>query len=123
MSVKRMSQFERRFTKTEGCWLWKGQQTSNGYGIYNRAVAHRVSYEFYIGPIPDGLHLHHTCHVRLCVNPAHLQPMTQADNNRQSPKSPTLVCPNGHQKQPRRPCVECRREQKRDYKRRVKARG
>ena len=61
------------------CWLWAGKP-ANGYGELRFGgqlyLAHRVSYELAYGAIPDGLQLHHTCGVRLCVNPSHLIALT-----------------------------------------------
>lgn len=75
---------------TSPCWLWTGalKQASgpyaNGYGFLKvrgrNKSAHRVSYEAFVGPIPEGLQLDHLCRVRACVNPAHLEPVTQAEN-------------------------------------------
>lgn len=42
-------------------------------------------YEYYRGPIPDGLELDHLCRRRDCVNPAHLEPVTSSENKRRSP--------------------------------------
>jgi hypothetical protein len=66
-----------------GCWLWTGP-TRNGYGVFyvgndNRS-AHRISYEAFIGPIPTGLHLLHSCDMPGCINPAHLRPGTVKEN-------------------------------------------
>ena len=44
--------------------------------------AHRVIYEAEVGPIPEGMELDHTCNVRACVNPAHGEPVTPAENRR-----------------------------------------
>lgn len=76
--------------KTDGCWLWTGALNDAGYGmISDRAGtvsgstakrAHRMSYELHKGPIPDGLHLLHSCDVRKCVNPDHLSVGTNQDN-------------------------------------------
>jgi hypothetical protein len=71
-----------------GCWIWQLQRSPNGYGRTQRngkvTTAHRASYERLVGPIPEGLHLDHLCRVRLCVNPAHLEPVTPLENNRRS---------------------------------------
>ena len=74
-----------------GCWLWGLALTPKGYGrikIRNRNVrAHRVSYEAFCGPIPSGMVIDHSCRVRHCVNPAHLEPVTDAENlRRQGPR-------------------------------------
>lgn len=45
-----------------------------------KQLAHRLAYEFIRGPIPDGLQLDHLCRVRRCVNPAHLEPVSQREN-------------------------------------------
>lgn len=70
-----------------GCWRCGSAPTRGGYRqirYQGRARrAHRLVYELLVGPIPAGHDLHHTCHVRACVNPAHLQPMTHAANVRE----------------------------------------
>lgn len=73
--------------KTETCWLWTAATVKGGYGTIRiggvgspMESAHRVAYELLVGPIPDGLHLDHLCRVRRCVNPAHLEPVTCAEN-------------------------------------------
>jgi hypothetical protein len=72
-----------RVTKTETCWLWMGN-TSWGYGGISvegkHKKVHRVSYEILVGPIPEGLVLDHLCRVKSCVNPEHLEPVTQREN-------------------------------------------
>lgn len=66
------------------CWIFKGCKNHNGYGRItvgsSKVNAHRVYYEHYIGPIPDGLQIDHLCRVRECVNPAHLEPVTPKEN-------------------------------------------
>src|ERR1019366_4519713 len=68
-----------------GCWLWTGGLNRGGYGQFMTppcTVAHRVAYELFVGPIPEGLQLDHLCRVRSCVNPQHLEPVSQQENIR-----------------------------------------
>lgn len=67
-----------------GCWIWTGSKSKQGYGrIKWRGkgyTAHRAMYEHLVGEIPEGLVLDHTCNVKSCVNPDHLDPVTNAVN-------------------------------------------
>lgn len=66
------------------CWEWGERLYPNGYGRFDKDgktyMAHRVVYESEVGPIPDGLNLDHICGNKKCVNPKHLEPVTQAEN-------------------------------------------
>lgn len=69
-----------------GCWMYTKGIDALGYGVfYYQQIgykAHRVSYEFHKGKIPKGLVLDHTCRNRACINPDHLDPVTQSENAR-----------------------------------------
>lgn len=75
--------FWEKVNKTETCWLWTASSV-DGYGGFRVGEkmqrAHRVAYEWEIGRVPDGLELDHLCRTRLCVNPAHLEPVTRQEN-------------------------------------------
>lgn len=79
-----------------GCWLWTGPVSHNGYGTVSLGGrtyrAHRISYELHVNTIPEGLHIDHLCKVRCCVNPTHLDPVTQVENNHRSPTKCSPVC-------------------------------
>jgi len=118
-----------------GCWLWAGAKNSEGYGQIklNRTTlyAHRVSYEAYISPIPEGLHLDHICRHRACINPRHLQPVTVEENVRRGVHRSALTvrlgfCQRGHEMTDanvyvrpdgsRRICRACKRLRDRTYR-------
>ncbi|MFL5911455.1 MAG: HNH endonuclease signature motif containing protein, partial [Gaiellaceae bacterium] len=104
-----------------GCWLWTGTKHGHGYGIIKHGPAasrrslraHRVAYELFVGPIPEGLELDHLCRVRHCVNPAHLEPVTTRENLL---RGETLTarhaakthCDNGHEYTPENTRVSAR---------------
>jgi len=93
---RRTQPFESRFwpkvDKSGECWLWTGATTAGyGYTTLNgkQVGVHRVAYEKFIGPIPDGYSIDHICHVRNCLYPAHLRAVTNKQNseNRQGARS------------------------------------
>jgi len=77
------------------CWIWTGvRHRTRHYGRFyvggrgGRYVqAHRWSYEASVGPIPEDLTIDHLCMVTPCVNPSHLEPVTQAENNRRAARA------------------------------------
>jgi hypothetical protein len=68
-----------------GCWVWQRNQ-SHGYGILSvdgvHQMAHRYYYESTVGPIPSGMQIDHLCRNTLCVNPDHMEVVTNAENGR-----------------------------------------
>jgi hypothetical protein len=69
------------------CWLWTAGTNRHGYGLFNRAtrpskstLAHRYSYELFVGPIPPGKCALHRCDNPRCVRPSHLFIGTRTDN-------------------------------------------
>ncbi|WP_199822320.1 HNH endonuclease signature motif containing protein [Streptomyces albus] len=120
-----------------GCWVFTGAKIPTGYGLigYRRKMtyAHRLSYELFFGAIPDGLVIDHVkargCRHRSCVNPRHLQPVTQKTNLRRgntlaAANAAKTHCPQGHEYTPEntydygrgRVCKTCRRESMHKYK-------
>jgi hypothetical protein len=124
--------FWEKVEKTDSCWLWTAAK-SKGYGAFKVAgrqeEAHRYSYELLVGPIPTGLTIDHLCRNPACVNPAHLEPVTNRENVLRgiSPWAKNAAkthCPQGHpydEENTRwnslgsRECKTCRRETWRLY--------
>ena len=137
-----------------GCWLWVGVKTHDNYPIWKTTgqkrtlapraktktvYAHRFIYEQEIGLIPAGLTLDHTCRVRNCVNPAHMDPCTLKENISRGDygwRTRQTHCKNGHEFTPentyfdknggrtgggRRVCRKCVRVAQTAYKARKKA--
>lgn len=117
-----------------GCWMWTAG-TTNGAGMFwlmgGYEVAHRLSYENYIGPIPDDMIVKHTCPStdkdnRRCVNPDHLILISRREwATTQNNKRRSTHCPQGHEyteentywrKQGRR-CKQCHLAYNKNYKR------
>jgi HNH endonuclease len=70
------------------CWLWPGRVDRDGYGKVRQCVSgkrikrsvHKVAFEYFKGPIPEGLVVMHSCDVRRCWNPKHLTVGTNIQN-------------------------------------------
>lgn len=130
-----------RVKKVADCWEWQLHVTKNGYGQasfrngnkIDKISAHRLAYELFNKPIPEGLDIDHLCRNRRCVNPEHLEAVTRRENIRrgESGKSPKPMlhrteCVNGHpytsQNTYIRPdkgtklCRQCRSDAEKRYK-------
>ena len=120
-------------TVTDYCWEWNGSKNTSkkGYGRITvlgvRWLAHRYAYTLLVGDIPDGLELDHVvCRNTMCVNPAHLEPVTSIEHDRRSDHGAynriKTHCSHGHgytsdntrtDKNGRRHCRQCERERRR----------
>jgi hypothetical protein len=108
----------------DGCWNWTGSKTSDGYGrisYHGATYTHRVAYEVFVGPIPEGYEVDHLCRNTSCCNPGHLEPVTPQENlsRREGP----LTCRKQHDESfiyitsaGRKSCRACRNERKRRYR-------
>lgn len=81
---QRLELHSEKITET-GCWVWMKALSRRGYGQVSNPsggmdLAHRRSYEVYVGPIPDGHGVLHRCDNPPCINPGHLFTGTQQDN-------------------------------------------
>jgi len=88
-SVEKEAKSYERFIKrisvvASGCWNWTGVLDRDGYARFHKSKnqhrAHRVSYEFHNGAIPQGLTIDHLCKNKGCVNPEHLEAVTKEEN-------------------------------------------
>lgn len=140
--------FWAKVDKSGDCWVWTSSLYRFGYGQFflsrgKSISAHRYAYEALVGPVPQGLELDHLCHTRdlscpggwtcphrKCVNPAHLEPVTHAENmargrNAGRTRMGDTHCQHGHEFTPentyRRPngsrqCRACRAAHRRSYR-------
>jgi hypothetical protein len=124
--------FEASVIDTGDCHLWTGA-LSRGYGNYKDPAtkrnlpAHVYAWEQANGPVSEGHELHHLCHVRSCVNLAHLQMLTPTEHHRAHGLEVTH-CPQGHEYTEEntyysnegnghRRCRTCHRDQMRERRR------
>lgn len=105
LTQQQWERFSDKFTIGDGCWEWTGCLTPSGYGqvtiAQRRHYAHRVSFEEFIRPIPEGLDIDHLCRNRRCIRPGHLEAVTRSINIRRgllsALRTPKTHCPRGHE--------------------------
>lgn len=135
------------------CWIWIGYLSksprSSGYGLLGKRYAHRLSFQVFVGAIPDGYEIDHLCHSynldcpggaclhRRCVNPSHLEPVTRQVNLLRgrtfaAVNAAKTHCPQGHpysggnlviHNGGRRRCRQCHNDTQRRYIRRKGEQG
>ena len=120
-----------------GCWLWIASETQKGYGQFNvkglshPVGSHRITYEAFVAPIPDGFDIDHLCKVTGCCNPRHLEAVTRSENLRRATHRVGKYshCPAGHESSPEntyikpqgyKVCRTCMRKHYRSYSARKK---
>jgi hypothetical protein len=119
------------------CWPWLGKLDRYGYGrvaskVNGRIIstgAHRAAYLLRHGEIPDGLVIDHVCRNRACVNPAHMEPVTNQQNISPERRNYATHCRKGHPYSPdntrlqgtRRLCKICTAERQRRWRERSTA--
>lgn len=109
-----------------GCWEWTASLNLCGYGRFKfdgkTIQAHRFSYAFFVGEMPEGMQMDHLCRTRRCVNPDHLEPVTPSENLERAFLH-LGVCRNGlHPKTIPGRCQQCLMEHNRRGGRRRRAR-
>jgi len=123
-----------RLMITRDCWFWIGSRMTNGYGRirlrrHHDKLAHRFSYEWFVGPIPKDLELDHLCRNPACVNPDHLEAVPHSLNiqrgrsfQRNKTTDPYGHTYDGKDILGRRFCYQCKNAANRRYKERHRAR-
>lgn len=135
-----MARFQRQIEVVGECWLWTGDLTRDGYARWrpgpgqDRQMVHRLTHEWYVGPIPEGMTVDHLCHTeavergecgggicdhRRCVNPAHGEVVTMSTNTvrQDHANRRKTTCAKGHPfteentriRRGRRECLTCER--------------
>ena len=102
MNLSQRLQIKIKVDLLDGCWLWTAGLFQSGYAqisIKNKTYrAHRISYEFWKGKIPEGLVIDHLCRNKSCINPNHLEAVTPSVNVKRgiTIRIPKTHCKQGH---------------------------
>lgn len=140
MAQSTYERFSRMHLVGDGCFDWTGSGDGKGYGkisVGGRMLrAHRVSYELFVGPIPDGMTIDHLCRNRGCVKFTHLEAVSLKENVHRGDtvaarNAAKTHCPSGHEYSAenmtarsvpnRRECKICMDRQRREYRARLAA--
>ena len=120
----------------DGCWVWNGGKTSNGYGMFavdsKPKRAHRLAYQHWCGQIKG--EIDHLCHDRLCVNPWHMEDVSRRENLRRGfgANARIVSCKRGHDYTEDniyispdgfRHCIMCKNEANRNYRNNLRERN
>jgi HNH endonuclease len=122
-----IDRFMAKVEERDGHWIWIGARGGAGnYGMFTQVVegkritkvAHRWSYMYYVGAIPDTLQLDHLCRIHECIRPEHLEAVTAQMNQKRGLNGSKTHCKHRHEFTPentytnprgQRECKTCRR--------------
>lgn len=135
-----MLRFVEKIDYSSECWTWSGSLDTSGYGLFRDGKlwkAHRWAWTRTVGPIPPRMQIDHLCRNRACVNPDHMEVVTQRENMRRGTgfsarNARKTHCPQGHEYTPdntvifpsqptSRRCLTCTRKWSRESERRRRA--